>query len=109
MCKEQYVKAGGPGKTRTSDLRFRKPLLYPAELRDREASCCVHASARQFRNLGGIAKAASSARAPAVARAGLWPGFVSLPPGRAVASALARRGEMRRPSLICARPGLQSG
>jgi hypothetical protein len=25
---------GGPGKTRTSDLRFRKPLLYPAELRD---------------------------------------------------------------------------
>src|SRR5579862_1933268 len=26
---------GGPGKTRTSDLRFRKPLLYPAELRDR--------------------------------------------------------------------------
>src|SRR5580700_10393110 len=26
---------GGPGKTRTCDLRFRKPLLYPAELRDR--------------------------------------------------------------------------
>ena len=25
---------GGPGKTRTCDLRFRKPLLYPAELRD---------------------------------------------------------------------------
>jgi hypothetical protein len=25
---------GGPGLTRTGDLRFRKPLLYPAELRD---------------------------------------------------------------------------
>src|SRR5580700_8028419 len=28
---------GGPDRTRTCDLRFRKPLLYPAELRDREA------------------------------------------------------------------------
>src|SRR5467141_3081154 len=27
--------AGGPDRTRTCDLRFRKPLLYPAELRDR--------------------------------------------------------------------------
>ena len=26
---------GGPGRTRTSDLRFRKPLLCPAELRNR--------------------------------------------------------------------------
>ena len=26
--------SGGPERTRTSDLRFRKPLLYPAELRD---------------------------------------------------------------------------
>ena len=26
--------AGGPDRTRTCDLRFRKPLLYPAELRD---------------------------------------------------------------------------
>src|SRR6202008_154641 len=26
---------GGPGGSRTPDLRFRKPLLYPAELRDR--------------------------------------------------------------------------
>src|SRR5688572_6231750 len=26
---------GGPGRTRTCDLRFRKPLLYPAELRSR--------------------------------------------------------------------------
>jgi hypothetical protein len=28
-------KAGDPGMTRTCDLRFRKPSLYPAELRDR--------------------------------------------------------------------------
>jgi hypothetical protein len=30
---------GGPDRTRTCDLRFRKPLLYPAELRDRFAEC----------------------------------------------------------------------
>jgi hypothetical protein len=29
---------GDPGMTRTCDLRFRKPSLYPAELRDREAA-----------------------------------------------------------------------
>ena len=28
-------KNGDPGMTRTCDLRFRKPPLYPAELRDR--------------------------------------------------------------------------
>jgi hypothetical protein len=30
---------GDPGMTRTSDLRFRKPPLYPAELRDRCGRC----------------------------------------------------------------------
>ena len=30
-----HCNAGGPDRTRTCDLRFRKPLLYPAELRDR--------------------------------------------------------------------------
>src|SRR6187549_4181001 len=30
------IESGGPERTRTSDLRFRKPLLYPAELRDQE-------------------------------------------------------------------------
>src|ERR1700679_27443 len=29
------LKTGDPGMTRTCDLRFRKPSLYPAELRDR--------------------------------------------------------------------------
>jgi hypothetical protein len=33
----QAALSGDPGMTRTSDLRFRKPPLYPAELRDREA------------------------------------------------------------------------
>jgi len=32
------AKNGDPGMTRTCDLRFRKPPLYPAELRDREAA-----------------------------------------------------------------------
>ena len=34
------LSAGGPERTRTSDLRFRKPLLYPAELRDRRETLC---------------------------------------------------------------------
>src|ERR1700744_5063257 len=29
---------GDPGMTRTCDLRFRKPSLYPAELRDRSVA-----------------------------------------------------------------------
>src|ERR1700692_1633068 len=29
--------ASGPGQSRTADLRFRKPLLYPSELR---GQCC---------------------------------------------------------------------
>ena len=32
QCEQKAT--GGPERTRTSDLRFRKPLLYPAELRD---------------------------------------------------------------------------
>ena len=32
---KNQVNSGGPGRTRTSDQRFRKPLLCPAELRDR--------------------------------------------------------------------------
>jgi hypothetical protein len=27
---------GGPGRSRTADQRFRKPLLYPTELRGRQ-------------------------------------------------------------------------
>ena len=30
---------GDPGKIRTSDLRFRKPLLYPAELQGHDQDC----------------------------------------------------------------------
>jgi hypothetical protein len=30
----EQTETGGPDRTRTCDLRFRKPLLYPAELRD---------------------------------------------------------------------------
>src|SRR6185295_10792601 len=30
---------GAPGPTRTGGLRFRKPLLYPAELRAQDKAC----------------------------------------------------------------------
>ncbi len=39
------AKNGGPGGTRTPDLRFRKPLLYPAELRDRSTALMRRRSA----------------------------------------------------------------
>ena len=32
-CSKEAEDAGGPGVSRTRDLRFRKPLLYPSELR----------------------------------------------------------------------------
>jgi hypothetical protein len=35
---------GGPDRTRTCDLRFRKPLLYPAELRDHQGFFCSRAA-----------------------------------------------------------------
>jgi hypothetical protein len=41
---------GGPGKTRTSDLRFRKPLLYPAELRDHVDAASLAKKVRKSRS-----------------------------------------------------------
>jgi hypothetical protein len=35
VLKNQGFDGGDPGMTRTCDLRFRKPSLYPDELRDR--------------------------------------------------------------------------
>ena len=32
-CRISYLKSGAPGGTRTHDLRFRKPLLYPLSYR----------------------------------------------------------------------------
>ncbi len=46
----QHISSSDPGQVRTADLRFRKPPLYPAELRDREragprglarSACCT--------------------------------------------------------------------
>ena len=34
---------GGPGRSRTADQRFRKPLLYPTELRGRSVASLSHA------------------------------------------------------------------
>jgi hypothetical protein len=42
---------GGPDKTRTCDLRFRKPLLYPAELRDPRP--LFYFISRHFESVGG--------------------------------------------------------
>jgi hypothetical protein len=43
--------AGDPGMTRTCDLRFRKPSLYPAELRDRRPA--LRADAWQLNTRAG--------------------------------------------------------
>src|ERR1700730_12815754 len=42
-----HLTLGGPDRTRTCDLRFRKPLLYPAELRDRPAFLVANRASRQ--------------------------------------------------------------
>jgi hypothetical protein len=39
--------SGGPGRSRTADQRFRKPLLYPTELRGREKSLSHFADSRR--------------------------------------------------------------
>jgi hypothetical protein len=39
---------GGPERSRTSDLRFRKPLLYPAELRDHGIENTIQSCFRNF-------------------------------------------------------------
>src|SRR5579863_531049 len=47
MKSNEKKRDGDPGMTRTCDLRFRKPSLYPAELRDR-SSPLVTAAAWKF-------------------------------------------------------------
>ena len=37
-CHMDASKSGAPGRTRTCDPRLRRPMLYPPELRAREAS-----------------------------------------------------------------------
>jgi hypothetical protein len=39
---------GGPGRSRTADLRFRKPSLYPSELRGRVSSLNASTSVNGF-------------------------------------------------------------
>lgn len=43
---------GDPGMTRTCDLRFRKPSLYPAELRDRSAPLRMAAAEKSLIRAG---------------------------------------------------------
>ena len=47
-----FIPFGGPGRTRTCDLRFRKPSLYPAELRSRFAPHKV--AARDYQRLANF-------------------------------------------------------
>ena len=37
-------RSGGPGQSRTADQRFRKPLLYPSELRGQRSNSLSHAN-----------------------------------------------------------------
>src|ERR1700683_2279902 len=39
---------GGPGRSRTADQRFRKPLLYPTELRGRDIGSLSHGNLSQL-------------------------------------------------------------
>ncbi len=52
---------GAPGPTRTGDLRFRKPLLYPAELRAREG---LTATSGAYHKASGTAGARRGPRPP---------------------------------------------
>ena len=38
--KKKYLYAGAPGRDRTCDLRFRKPLLYPLSYGGKSATGC---------------------------------------------------------------------
>src|ERR1700754_810135 len=62
------TKTGDPGMTRTCDLRFRKPSLYPAELRDREPASYqsgrITGSRARCHNLAG--RATCSGKEPQV-------------------------------------------
>ena len=56
---------GAPGRIRTSDLQLRKPLLYPAELRERAQTFstrppAVNPSTSWARDVGGLAAASST-------------------------------------------------
>src|ERR1700709_2150229 len=80
-------KTGDPGMTRTCDLRFRKPSLYPAELRDRRTPARGQ--------LKILISERSCIRHPDYPR--IWSG-VSAGDPRALLSALLTSATMRRES-----------
>src|SRR5437660_12671166 len=61
--------SGGPDRTRTCDLRFRKPLLYPAELRDRLAFLVANRTPRQSASRTFAIDARPTSRNPALGNA----------------------------------------
>src|ERR1700752_3249533 len=79
---------GGPGGSRTPDLRFRKPLLYPAELRDRFGRYSMGGRA-QKRHARSVARTEPRARLPASStREGAMRAFAGGPGFRCAPSAL---------------------
>src|SRR6516162_6362267 len=66
----EEIGRGGPDRTRTCDLRFRKPLLYPAELRDHvigsQALICLAAIAQMVNSTEFATEAAHFAPADRV-------------------------------------------
>ena len=62
-----------PGRTRTSDIRFRKPVLYPAELRAQDMFSYVNKSTIE-QDLVKLAPLLSERRAELRVRSchGLW-------------------------------------
>src|ERR1700679_1969592 len=58
-------KTGDPGMTRTCDLRFRKPSLYPAELRDRSLPPLRRELAASYQNERAAASPRTSSPQPA--------------------------------------------
>src|SRR5688572_3464123 len=59
---------GAPGRSRTCDPRFRKPVLYPAELRAREAELNSNADGTR----SGTSWASRTIRCPILSNMSLW-------------------------------------
>ena len=49
LLRKQAARGGAPGWIRTSDPRFRRPMLYPAELRAHLRSLAAHRDPARFR------------------------------------------------------------
>src|ERR1700719_1809497 len=83
---------GGPERTRTSDLRLRKPLLYPTELRDQNENFGVDFLGCSFPSLN----------------VGSYSIYLSRQPYSSVSTALPRRTSLGPRSRSASQPSLSS-